>query len=72
MCLALPGKIVSMDGDYALIDINGNIFRVYIRLLAEAQPGDYVMVHAGYAIQFVDEKEAQITLDLLKEMEEHG
>ena len=71
MCLALPGIILSIDGDYAMVDINGNTFRVYIQLLPEAQPGDYVMVHAGYALQFVSEEEAKITLDLLKEMDEY-
>ncbi len=70
MCLALPGIILSLDGDYAMVDINGNIFRVFIQLLPDAKPGDYVMVHAGYALQFVSEQEARITLDILKEMDE--
>jgi hydrogenase expression/formation protein HypC len=71
MCLALPGRILSIEGDYAMVDINGNTFRVFIQLLPEAQPGDYVLVHAGYALQFVSEAEAQITLDILKEMDEY-
>ncbi len=70
MCLALPGKIVSITGDYAEVDINGNLFRAYISMLPEAKPGDYVMVHAGYALQFMSEEEAKITLDILKEMDE--
>lgn len=70
MCLALPGKIVSISGEYAEVDINGNLFRAYISMLPEAKLGDYVMVHAGYALQFISEEEAKITLDILKEMDE--
>lgn len=70
MCLALPGKIVSIGGEYAEVDINGNLFRAYISMLPEAKLGDYVMVHAGYALQFISEEEAKITLDILKEMDE--
>ncbi len=70
MCLALPGEIRSIEGDYAYVDINGNEFRAYIKMLPEAKPGDFVMVHAGYALQFIDEEEAQKTLALLREMDE--
>ncbi len=68
MCIAVPGKIISLEGDFAEVDILGNRVRVFVRLVPGVIVGDYVMVHAGYALQRVDEAEAQITLDLLKEM----
>jgi hydrogenase expression/formation protein HypC len=72
MCLAYPGKVISITGDYAEVDINGNIFNAYIKMLPVAKVGHYVLVHAGYALQIVDERDALITLALLEEMNEDG
>jgi hydrogenase expression/formation protein HypC len=68
MCLAVPVKIVSIDGDAAEIEIAGVRRRVSIALTPEARVGDYVLLHTGYAIGVVDETEAEETLKLLEEI----
>ncbi len=70
MCLAVPGRITEIDGTNAVVDILGVSQRASLRLTPEAQVGDYVLVHAGFSIQIVDEAEAQETLDLIDDMEE--
>jgi len=68
MCLAIPVKIVSIDGDEAETEIAGVRRRVSIALTPEAKLGDYVLLHTGYAIGVVDEAEAEETLKLLEEI----
>jgi hydrogenase expression/formation protein HypC len=68
MCLAVPAKVVSINGDIATVDMMGNTTTADISLLENVALGDYVMVHVGFAIQKYDEKEAAITLELLKEL----
>lgn len=58
MCLAIPAKIIKIDGFIAEVDIEGNIKEVNITLTPEAKVGDYLLLHAGYAIQIIDEKSA--------------
>jgi hydrogenase expression/formation protein HypC len=70
MCLAVPAKITAINGDVATVDMLGNTTTADISLLDHVRLGDYVMVHVGFAIQKYDEKEAKITLDLLKELAE--
>jgi hydrogenase expression/formation protein HypC len=70
MCLAVPAKVTAIDGDSATVDMMGNTTTADISLLENVTIGDYVMVHVGFAIQKYDEKEAKITLDLLKELAE--
>jgi hydrogenase expression/formation protein HypC len=64
MCLAIPGKIKSIKDDKAQVDFGEKVLREVNITLVDARVGDYVLVHAGYAIQVLDEKEAQETLDL--------
>lgn len=59
MCLAIPAKITKIDGMVAEVDIGGNIKEINIALTPEAKVGDYVLIHAGYAIQVIDEKAAE-------------
>ncbi|MFP3898429.1 MAG: HypC/HybG/HupF family hydrogenase formation chaperone [Dehalococcoidia bacterium] len=68
MCLAVPVKIVSIDGDAAETEIAGVRRRVSLVLTPEAKVGDYVLLHTGYAIGVVDEAEAEETLKLLEEI----
>jgi hydrogenase expression/formation protein HypC len=68
MCLAVPAKVISIDGTIAQADMMGNMTDADISLLEKVQIGDYIMVHAGFAIQKYDEDEAKATLDLLKEL----
>jgi hydrogenase expression/formation protein HypC len=68
MCLAIPAKVMGLDGDKAKVDFGENILREVNVSLVEAKVGDYVLVHAGYAIQLVEEKEALETLQLWKDL----
>ena len=68
MCLAVPVKIVSIDGDEAEAEIAGVRRRVSIAFTPEAKLGDYVLLHTGYAIGVIDEAEAEETLKLLEEI----
>lgn len=70
MCLAIPAKIVSIEGSLATVDMVGNTTTADLTLLPGVAIGDYVLVHAGLAIQRYDEQEAQETLKLLREMAE--
>jgi hydrogenase expression/formation protein HypC len=68
MCLAVPVRIVSVDGDAAETEIAGVRRRVSIAFTPEAKVGDYVLLHTGYAIGVIDEAEAEETLKLLEEI----
>ncbi len=70
MCLAIPGKIVSIDKkkEHASIDYGDGTKRTANVSLVEVKVGDYVLVHAGFAIQVLDEKEANETLNLFREI----
>ena len=68
MCLAIPAKVMSIEGDKARVDFGENVLREVNISLVEAKVGDYVLVHAGYAIQLVEEKEALETLQLWKDL----
>jgi hydrogenase expression/formation protein HypC len=72
MCLAVPVKITSIDGEQAEVDIGGVGRKVSIILTPEARVGDYVLLHTGYAINVLNEEEAQETLSLLERMVEAG
>ncbi|MDR0372755.1 MAG: HypC/HybG/HupF family hydrogenase formation chaperone [Nitrososphaerota archaeon] len=66
MCLAIPAKIMSLQGEKAQVDFGQGVLRNVNVSLVEAKLGDYVLVHAGYAIQVLEEKEALETLSLWK------
>ena len=67
MCLAIPSKITEIKNNMATIDVEGVQREASLLLLEDARVGDYVIVHAGFAIQRLDEAAAQETLDLLRE-----
>jgi hydrogenase expression/formation protein HypC len=67
MCLAIPSKIVRIDGEMAVIDVDGTQREASLLLLEDARVGDYVIVHAGFALHKIDETTAMETLDLLRE-----
>jgi hydrogenase expression/formation protein HypC len=68
MCLAIPVRIVELDGDNAVVDAMGNRFKAKTTLLPQAKLNDLVLVHAGFAISMVDEQEAKKTWELISEM----
>lgn len=68
MCLAIPALIRAIEGYRAEVEIGGVKRVVSLQLVPEANIGDYVLIHTGYAINVVDEEEAQETLKLLAEL----
>jgi hydrogenase expression/formation protein HypC len=68
MCIAIPSKIISIKNNAATIDMDGVQREVSLLLLEDPRVGDYVLVHAGYAIQKMDEATARESLKILKEM----
>jgi hydrogenase expression/formation protein HypC len=68
MCLAIPAKIMSLQGEKAQVDFGQGVLRDVNVSLVEAKLGDYVLVHAGYAIQVLEEREALETLSLWKDV----
>jgi hydrogenase expression/formation protein HypC len=68
MCLAIPAKVVSRKEDKAQVDFGEGVLREVNITLVDARVGDYVLVHAGYAIQVLDQKEALETLSLWNEI----
>ncbi len=69
MCLAIPMKIIQIEDNKGIVHIGGVKREIGLQLLKEVQVGDYVIVHAGFAIQRLDEAEALETLSLFAEME---
>jgi hydrogenase expression/formation protein HypC len=75
MCLAIPGKILAVDGEDELsrsgkVSFGGVTKEVNLAYVPEADVGDYVIVHVGFALSKVDEAEAQQVFDYLKQMDE--
>ncbi len=67
MCIAIPSKIIEIDDNIGTIDVDGVKRKASLLLLEEANVGDYVIVHAGFAIHKIDEQAAMESLKLLKE-----
>jgi len=72
MCLAVPGKIVEIQDMLATVDVSGVTRKISLMLLPEAKVGEFVLIHAGFAIQAIDEEEVRKTLELFKELEEYA
>ncbi len=72
MCLAVPGKIIELEGTTALVDIQGIKVTADVALIENAAIGDWVIVHTGFAVQKYSEEEAMETLQLLKETAERA
>jgi len=77
MCLAIPGKVISIAGDdpvfrMGMIDFGGVIKEVNLCYVPEVKLGDYVIIHVGFALNIIDEDEAQKVFGYLREMEELG
>ena len=68
MCLAIPMKLIEIDGAIAVAEVDGVTRQVRLDLLPEAVLGDYVLIHAGLAIARVDAENAQETLSLLRNL----
>jgi len=68
MCLAIPALVKSINGETAEVEVGGVVRKVSRTLTPEVNPGDYVLLHTGYAISVIDEVDALKTLEMLKEI----
>ncbi len=67
MCIAVPGRILSLEpADFAVVDFAGTVKKVATDLVPGLREGEWVIVHAGYAIQRIDETEALETIEMIK------
>jgi hydrogenase expression/formation protein HypC len=70
MCLSIPAKVVNINGNMADVSVGGTIFKVGLQMVENVEVDDYILLHAGFAIQKISEEEAQETLKLLSEMKD--
>jgi hydrogenase expression/formation protein HypC len=68
MCLSIPAKVVSIDGDMAEVSAGGSLFKAGLHMVEDVKPGDYILLHAGFAIQKLSESDAEETIRLFEEM----
>lgn len=69
MCLAIPAEVIEIqENDLAVVEAGGAKKRISLSLVDDARVGDYVLVHAGFAIEIVDEREAKKTMELFEEL----
>ena len=68
MCLAIPAEVLEIKGNNAKVDFGGGVLRDVNVILVDAKVGEYVLVHAGYAIQVIDRKAAEETLRMWEEV----
>lgn len=73
MCLGVPGKIIELKENHrAIVDVNGNQMEISVRLTPEVQAGQYVLIHAGFAMEIIDEDAARETMQILLEVISYG
>ena len=73
MCLGVPGKITTLLGNnIATVDVNGNQTEISIALVPEAKPEQYVLIHAGFAMELINEEIANETMYYLEELQRYA
>lgn len=68
MCLSIPALILSVSGNMAEVSAGGSVFKAGIQMIQDARPGDYILLHAGFAIQKISEEQALETIRIIDEM----
>ncbi len=68
MCLAVPGKVLEISGNMARVEVGGFLREISLDLCPDVSVGEYVLIHAGFAIEKVDEEDAKETLAFLQKM----
>ena len=68
MCLSMPARIVEINDNMADVSVGGTIFKAGLQMVENVEVGDYILLHAGFAIQKISEMEAKETIKLLNEM----
>ncbi|MBN2460453.1 MAG: HypC/HybG/HupF family hydrogenase formation chaperone [Candidatus Cloacimonetes bacterium] len=67
MCLAIPGKLVKKEGEIGTVDFGGIAKDIALNFVPEAKPGDWLIVHTGFALNIISEKDARETIALIRE-----
>ena len=70
MCLSIPAKVDSIEGDMAMVSVGNVTYKASLQLIDDVNVGDYILLHTGFAIQKINEKEAAETLKIFEEFEE--
>ncbi|MBN1924392.1 MAG: HypC/HybG/HupF family hydrogenase formation chaperone [Prolixibacteraceae bacterium] len=70
MCLSIPAKVISVEGNMAKASVGGTIVKAGLHLVEDVKEGDYILIHTGYALEKISEEEALETLRLVKELDE--
>jgi hydrogenase expression/formation protein HypC len=68
MCLGIPAKIIKIEGEFADAQIDGATIRIGLQMTDNVVPGDFVLVHAGYALEKISEKDAFDTIESIKNL----
>jgi len=69
MCLSIPAKVESIDGEMAIVSVGGTRYNASLQMLDDVKVGDYILLHTGFAIQKVSKEEAEETLRVFEEFE---
>lgn len=70
MCLSVPAQIIKIEGDQAEVSVGGTIMNANLSMVDDVKVGDYILLHTGFALQKIDEKEAEETLKTFRELED--
>jgi len=69
MCLAIPAEVVTVEGNTGTVDFGGLLLEINLELVEDVKPGDYVLIHVGFAIEKLSKEDALETLAIFKELE---
>jgi len=69
MCLAIPAEVVTVEGNTGTVDFGGLLQEINLELVEDVKPGDYVLIHVGFAIEILSKEDALETLAIFKELE---
>ena len=70
MCLSIPAKVESIDGDMALVSVGGSKYNASLQMLDDVEVGDFILLHTGFAIQKISKEDAEETLKIFEEFDE--
>ena len=70
MCLSIPAKVISIDGEMAKVSMGGAEYNASLQMIEDVKIGDYILLHTGFAIQKIDEEEAKEIFKLFDELAE--
>jgi hydrogenase expression/formation protein HypC len=68
MCLSIPSRVISINGNKAIVSVGGTEYEASLQLVEDIKVGDYILLHTGFAIQKISEEDARETFELLQEL----